>query len=188
MAEHAHLPLRRLEGEFERRKQGGFPGGADRPPGEHGPKIKNEIEAALEAQQALPTIDGIDPSLILRIEMSGLVDESTWERLGLHVLSEDQNRTLLLFATDRELGEFKARVEAYLADPPPGQKGHKYAGLVEAIDKVGIAGASDRLGDSLASLGISTPSDFDDGQLYILDIVQRYQLLKMIWKILRVNF
>ena len=44
MAEHAHLPLRRLEGEFERRKQGGFPGGADRPPGEHGPKIKNEID------------------------------------------------------------------------------------------------------------------------------------------------
>lgn len=170
MAEHAHLPLKRLEGELERRKQGGFPGGIDRTPSEHGPKIRGEIEAVLEAQQELPAIDGIDPSLILRIEMSGIVDESTWERLGLHVLSEDQNRTLLLFATDHELSEFQARVEAYLADPPPGQKGHKYAGLIEAIERVGTAGPDDRVGDSLASFGITRSSDFDDGKIYVLDI------------------
>ncbi|MGB3740285.1 MAG: S8 family peptidase [Pontixanthobacter sp.] len=170
MAEHEHLPLRRLEGELERRKQGGFPGGSDRTPSKHGPKIRGEIEAVLKAQEELPAIDGIDPSLIVRIEMSGIVDESTWERLGLHVLSEDQNRTLLLFATDRELGEFQARVEAYLADPPPGQKGHKYAGLVEAIDSVGAAGPDDRVGDSLASLGITTSSDFDYDKIYVLDI------------------
>jgi len=169
MAEHAHLTLKRLEGEFERRKPGGFPGGQDRTPSEHGPKIKGEIEAVLEAQSELPTIDGIDPSLILRIEMSGIVDEAAWERLGLHVLSEDPDKTLLLFATDRELGDFRARVEAYLADPPPGQKGHQYAGLIEAIDRVGTAGPEDRIGSSLASFGIATLQDFDENQIYVLD-------------------
>lgn len=169
MAEHAHLPLKRLEGAMERRKPPGFPGGLQRTPSEHGSKIKEEIETVLADQNDLLPIDGVDPSLILRVEMSGLVDEDAWERLGLHVLSEDPDKTLLLFATDQELGEFKSRVEAYLADPPPGQKGHQYASLVEAIERVGVAGPEDRIGDSLASLGVSNVGDFDDGKVYVLD-------------------
>lgn len=168
MAEHVHLSLKRLEGELERRKHP-FPGTEKRSPSEHGPKIRGEVGQVLDAHGDLPTIDGIDPSLILRIEMSGLVDEATWKRLGLHVLAEEPDKTLLLFATDRELGEFRSRIEAYLADPPPGQKGHQYAGLIEAIERVGLAGPEDRIGDSLASFGILEIGDIDENQNFVLD-------------------
>ena len=170
MAEHEHLRLRRLEGELQRRKPPGFGGGPKRTPGEHGPKIESEVASVLEAQSNLPPVEGVDPSLILRIELSGLIDENAWAALGLVVLSEDTDKTLLLFATDKELTEFRARIQAYQGDIPPNQKNPRYAGLIEAIQAVGVAGPSDRIGQSLSFLGLQQPADFDDHATYILDV------------------
>lgn len=104
------------------------------------------------------------------MELSGLIDEKTWAALDLVVLSEDADKTLLLFATDKELTEFRARIQAYQGDIPPAQKNPRYAGLIEAIEAVGVAGPADRMGNSLTFFGLHEPSDFDDDATYILDI------------------
>ncbi|NLR73494.1 S8 family peptidase [Novosphingobium sp. ERN07] len=170
MAKHSHLPLKRLEGELTRRKPPGFGGNPQRNRGEHGPKLAQEVEAVLEEFKAAPSIEGVDPSLILRIEVAGFVDEGEWAKMGLVVLSEDQNKTLLLFATDKELQQFRKRLASYQGPIPAGQIGPAYAGLIEAIESVGIAKAEDRIGSSLSSLGIEKPSDFKKETDYLLDI------------------
>ena len=170
MAQHAHLKLKRVEGELQRRKPNGFGGNPARTPAQHGSKISNEIEEAIEDFKDLPAVKGVDPSLILRIEVVGYVEEGYWEKLGLVVLSEDENKTLLVFSNDAELKQFRQRVDEYLGPIPEGQKGPRHAGFIEAIENVGVARAEDRVGKSLLSIGITKPNDFSDTSNYILDI------------------
>lgn len=170
MAQFEHLSLKRIQGELERRKPKGFGGGPVREQQAHGAKIANEVAAVLDEHASEVAIEGIDPSLILRLEIAGLIDESEWGRLGLTVLSEDQNKTLLLFATDKDLKLFRQRLESYLVGAPAGQKNPPYAGFIEAIDSVGTARPEDRIGRSLQSLGIGSPDDFDGDEIYLLDV------------------
>lgn len=170
MAEHAHIALKRLEGELERRKPPGFGGGPRRDPTQHGPKIREEIKAVLEEHQKTPSVEGVDPSLILRIELAGFIDENEWARMGLVILSEDVDKTLLLFATDLELKEFRAKVESYQGELPLGQKNPSYAGLIEAIESIGTARPVDRLGESLKFSGITSLDQIDDAETYVVDI------------------
>lgn len=169
MAKHEHLTLKRLEGELPRRKPSGFGRNPQRVRWEHGPRLAHEIETVLAEHGSAPPIDGVDPSLILRLEIAGFVDEAEWSKLGFVVLSEDERKTLLLFATDRELQKFRERLAAYQGPIPAGQLGPAYASFIEAIESVGIANASDRIGKSLASHGIREPNDLEDEQLYVLD-------------------
>ncbi len=170
MAKHEHLALKRLEGSLERRKPPGFGGGRKANPQAHGAKLAEEVAAVLDEHAAVVPIDGVDPSLILRLEISGIVDEEVWNKLGLTVLSEDPDKTLLLFANDRDLTEFRARLEKYLGGPPPEQKHPPYSGLIEAIEAIGTARPQDRIGNSLASLGIEYPEDFQAAENYLLDV------------------
>jgi subtilisin family serine protease len=170
MAAHRHLTLKRVEGELERRKPQGFGGNPSRDPKTHGPAIESQIGAVLAAHNATPAIEGIDPSLILRIELAGFVNEEEWSRLGLVVLSEDADKTLLLFATDQELKDFRTKVEAYQRELPLGQKHPSYAGLIEAIDNIGVAGPNDRIGDSLKSIGVLEQSHLVDTDYYLIDV------------------
>lgn len=170
MAKYEYLPLKRLEGQLERRKQQGFGGAPNRVPSEHGPKLAQEIMSVLDDLKSIPAIAGVDPSLILRISVDGFIDEAEWNRLGLIVLSEDQNKTLLLFASDRELREFRSRIEAYQGELPLGQKNPSYAGLVNAIEQIGTPLPEDRIGQSLREAGFSMLSDFQDTTDYILDV------------------
>jgi hypothetical protein len=163
MAQFEHLSLKRLQGELVRRKPPGFGGGVGRERQAHGAKISNEVAAVLDEHAAQTAgVEGVDPSLILRLEIAGLIDESEWGRLGLTVLSEDQNKTLLLFANDKELQLFRLRLESYMAGTPTGQKNPPYAGFIDAIESVGFSQPKDRIGRSLLSLGIANPDDFDD--------------------------
>lgn len=170
MAKYDYLPLKRLEGQLERRKQNGFGRTPDRIPSQHGPKLAGEISSILEEHKAAPVIEGVDPSLILRIEIAGFVDEAEWRKLGLVVLSEDQSKTLLLFANDKELKEFRRRIEAYQGELPLGQKTPAYAGLLEAIERIGTPTPEDRIGQSLRETGYSTVQDFNDEEDYMLDV------------------
>lgn len=170
MAEYAHLVLKRLEGELERRKPQGFGRNPGRNPNQHGPKLSGQVAAVLETYKHVPLSEGVDPSLILRIEVAGFVDETEWARMGLVVLSEDADKTLLLFATDNELKEFQRRIAAYQGELPIGQKNPQYAGLIEAIENVGTAQPEDRLGTSLAFAGVSHVNEFRDDQTYLLDV------------------
>lgn len=171
MAQFEHLSLKRLQGELVRRKPPGFGGGVGRERQAHGAKISNEVAAVLDEHAAQTAgVEGVDPSLILRLEIAGLIDESEWGRLGLTVLSEDQNKTLLLFANDKELQLFRLRLESYMAGTPTGQKNPPYAGFIDAIESVGFSQPKDRIGRSLLSLGIANPDDFDDEEVYLLDV------------------
>lgn len=162
--------LKRLEGSLERRKPPGFGGGRKPNPQAHGEKLSQEVAAVLEEHAAVVLADGVDPSLILRLEISGVVSEDVWEKLGLTVLSEDPDKTLLLFANDRDLTEFRSRLEQYLGGPSPDRKNPPYSGLIEAIEAIGTARPQDRMGNSLSSLGIENPEDFQPTENYILDV------------------
>lgn len=170
MAKHQHLALKRLEGSLASRKQQGFGAGPKANPTAHGAKLSQEITHVLEEHANAVSIDGVDPSLILRLEMSGIVDEEYWAKIGLTVLCEEPDKTLLLFANDIELKEFRKRLELYLGGAPVGQKNPPYLNLIEAIEAVGLAGPQDRIGKSLASLGIVSPGDFQAAQTYLLDV------------------
>lgn len=162
MVTYQHLPLRRLEGELERRKRSGFPQSSDREHRTHGPKIQTELDSVIQSQKKRPKIAEIDPAFILKVVTAGPISEEDWARLGLTVLAIEPDSTIILFADDAELQAFKERLMAYNGDKPEGQKGQPYAGLIEAIESVGELTAEDRIGSVLREEGYETPEDFSD--------------------------
>jgi subtilisin family serine protease len=168
MATYEHLPLQRVEGELARRKRSGF-GGEKRVPSAHGPKIQSEIERVLQQHQGRPAIADIDPSLILKVETTGAVGEEVWARLGLTVLATEPNKTVILFADDGELREFKQRVEAYQGEIPEGQKGAPHAQIIDAIQTVSELSPADRIGPVLRGEGIVSPELFPN-EVQTLDV------------------
>lgn len=169
MPRYEHLSLRRLEGALERRK---FGGGS--PPKRdarvHGAAIQQELETAIENQKIRPAIANIDPALILKIKIAGPVDEKDWANLGLTVLASDPDKTLVLFASDSQLVEFRRRVVAYQQEPPEGNKHPQFSGFVSAIEEVGEIAARDRIGPVLRNQGINEPADFPPDRREVLDV------------------
>ena len=168
MPRYQHLPLRRVEGELERRKHGG-----GRTPTRnaraHGATIEAELNTLIASQQRKPRIANIDPALILKIRTAGPIDTDDWARVGLTVLASDPDKTLVLFASDVELQEFRRRVAAYQAAPPAGQLHPQYSGFVSAIEQVGEITPSDRIGEVLRSEGIVELLQIPD-QRQVLDV------------------
>ncbi|MEP9374419.1 S8 family peptidase [Mesorhizobium sp. KR1-2] len=168
MATYEHLPLKRIEGELQRRKNG-FPGGVQRQPSEHGKKIKADIDATQADFKKLPQIEGVDPSLILKIKVAGLIQDDDWRKLGLSILSIDGDKTTVLFANDKSLASFHQKVDAYRSGPPDGQKHPQFAQLIGSIESVSLVEPEDRIGRVLRSNGFSDPTDFKPDQEYTLD-------------------
>ena len=169
MATYDHLPLRRLEGALERR-QHGFGKVVPRDAKKHGAALQKAIETAVAKQKAKPAIVDINPALILKIQTTGGIAEDTWEALGLTLLSDEDNKSVVLFANDAELKEFKRRVAEYQKDPPAGQKNPAYAGLVGAIESVAELSPADRIGPVLRAEGRATPESFADDAVEMLDV------------------
>jgi Subtilase family len=101
--------------------------------------------------------------------MSGALLESDWERAGLTVLSSDEDRTLILFASDAELREFRRRVESYQGGPTRGDN-PPYSGFLVNIESVGSVEPRDRIGNNLRQDGFTTVEDFVADEEYILDV------------------
>jgi subtilisin family serine protease len=169
MAQHNHLSLKRLEGELQRRKHG-FGGGPRRDSKPHGAGLQAELESIIAAQRMRPKIADINPSLIVKVRTVAPIDEQDWARLSLTVLASDPDKTLILFATDDELQEFRRRVAAYQQDPPAGQKHPEYAGFVGAIEEIGEILPADRIGQILRSEGVLSPDDFVADERQVLDV------------------
>lgn len=170
MAKYEHLPLRRLEGELQRRKRGGFAGFTKKDYKQHGASIDQKITDAIEAQKKKQKIAEIDPSLILKIKLDAPISEEEWSRVGLSVLATDQDQTLILFADDNELQTFKARVAAYRSGPADGKKNPQYDGFVTAIAELGQIDSIDRIGSVLKHSGITLPAHFSAKDSYLLDV------------------
>ncbi len=170
MAKYEHLPLQRIEGELERRKHSAPVPSPKRIQGDHGPKVEGQIEAALDFNKSLPSIAGYDPAFILKVRTEGIVQEDTWKNLGLYILAKEPEKTLVLFANDKELTEFRRKVSAYQDAIPEGQKNPQFAGFVEAIAEVGNLGPLDRIGPALKDGGYDEPLKFLDAEEFVLDI------------------
>ena len=121
MAQHQHLPLRRLEGASERR-QHGFGKIPDRDTKAHGGGIAGKVAAVVAGHKEKPKIADIDPALILKVQTAGPIPEETWNALGMTLLADEADMSMILFADDVELKEFRRRLAEYLKDPPEGQK------------------------------------------------------------------
>lgn len=170
MAIYDHLPLRRLEGALERRQRPGFGRPVPRDPAAHGAGLTAKLQDVVTKQQQKSPINGIDPALILKIETKAPVGEEVWQALDLILLSDNEDQSVVLFANDKELTEFKRRVAEYQKGTPEGQKNPAYAALVTAIENVAELGPQDRIGAVLRSEGKLAPADFVDAHIEVLDV------------------
>jgi subtilisin family serine protease len=170
VARYDHLELVRLPEQFERRKHGGGgpPPGRDRD--QHTTKLRDELDAATQEQRRRRKPEFVNPSLILRVQMTGALLEEDWERLGLTVLSSDADRTLVLFASNEEMQQFRARLDAYQGGPPPGQKHAPYVNFVAGIESIGSVEPRDRIGPRLREEGFSDLEGFVPQTSYLIDI------------------
>jgi hypothetical protein len=170
MARYDHLQLVRLPERFERRKNGGGGPPPERDLAAHSAKLKGELDAAVAAQQRRRKPEFVDPSLILRVQMIGPLLEEQWEQLGLTVLSNDADRTLVLFASSDDMRDFRSRLNAWRAGAPPGQKAPPYNAFIGAVENIGEVEPRDRIGLRLREDGFAEPVDFQDGDAYLIDL------------------
>jgi len=161
MARDDHLQLVRLPERFERRKHGGGSPPPDRDLAAHSTRLETELDAAIATQQRRRKAEFVDPSLILRVHMSGQLLEEQGEQLGRTVLSSDLDRSLVLFASTDEMQEFRRRLAAWKAGIPEGKKAPSYNGFIAAIESIGVRFRED---------GFTEASDFEDNTPYLVDL------------------
>lgn len=169
MARYDHLRLLRLPQLLERRKVGG--GRApDRDIPRHARRLRDELSTVVEAQRRRRRPEAVDPSLILRVQMSGGLLEQDWERLGLTVLSTDPDRTLVLFADTDEMVAFRERLDAFERGIPEGRQGPAFAAFIGGIERISDVEPRDRIGARLREEGFTVPEDFAAAESYLLDL------------------
>lgn len=169
MAARDHLPLHRLKQQEPRRKQG-FGSAIDRDYTSHGRRIRQELDGVLAAQAARPAIPGINPELILKVQLTRPIAEDEWRRAGFTVIAQNPDNVFVLFADNRELQEFKERLAAFEKGPPEGQKGAPYAQLIGSIERASDVSAEDRIGPHLSAHGIASPQNINGRKSYVVDI------------------
>ncbi|MGH7715607.1 MAG: hypothetical protein ACREML_06365, partial [Vulcanimicrobiaceae bacterium] len=101
--------------------------------------------------------------------MSGMTLEEDWERLGLTLLASDEDKTLLLFASDDDLQGFRDRLQAYSQGTPAGQGAPAYSGFIDRVEEIGAVQPRDRIGMRLREDGMTQPDDFATGRIFLLD-------------------
>jgi hypothetical protein len=171
MARLPHLPLERIDRTEDRRKipaQVPLPTRAS--PRGHGEGIKGKVDAAVAEQIALPQVRGIDPELILKVNLAAPVQEDAWRLAGFNVLAQEPNNILVVFTNDTELQEFRARLAEYQKGPQGVQKAPSHNGLFACIEDVSGIAATDRIGPRLRSEGIVNQAAIDARTVYIIDI------------------
>jgi hypothetical protein len=170
MPRYDHLQLVRLPERLERRKHGGSGPPPPRDLVVHSAKLRGELDAAVTAQQRRRQPEFVDPSLILRVQMTDALLEEQWEQLGLTVLSSDADRTLVLFASSDDMHAFRGRLDAYQGGAPPGQKAAPYNAFIGNIEAIGAMEARDRIGVRFRQDGFVDPADFQSETTYLVDL------------------
>ncbi len=102
--------------------------------------------------------------------MSGALLEEEWANVGLTVLSSDEDRTLVLFSSSEELGEFRRKLNAYGQGTPGGQKNPSYAAFIANVEAIAEVSPRDRIGVRAREAGLVEADDFRSGEIYVLDI------------------
>lgn len=170
MPPRPHLPLHRIEQRESRRLRQGFGTTVDRDFRGHGRRINDELDAAVAAQQARPAIPGIDPELILKVELTGAIDEDAWRRAGFTIIAQNPGNIFVLFADNRELTAFRERLGAFQGGPGEGQTNAPYAQLIGSIERAAEVSPDDRIGPHLAAQGLVSQEQIDGRRSYVVDI------------------
>lgn len=153
-----------------RRKNGGGGPPPQRNPRGHSERLGQELEQAVTAQRQRRRPDAVDPSLILRVQMSGPLLEEEWNRVGLTVLSSDEDRTLVLFSSSDELTEFQRKLDAYGQGVQPGRQSPAFSSFIANVETITEVAPRDRIGMRAREAGLAAPEDFQVGETYTLDI------------------
>lgn len=170
MARYDHLQLVRLPERLPRRKTGGGGPPPARNPGGHSQRLSRELDAAVTVQQRRRRADAIDPALILRVQMSGPLLEEEWNKVGLTLLSSDEDRSLVLFSSSDELIEFRRKIAAFGAGAPAGQVNPSFASFIANIEAIADVAPRDRIGARAREAGFGEVEDFQLGTSYVIDI------------------
>lgn len=170
MVHYDHLQLVRLPEQLQRRKKPGFGNAPQHDRQLHTQRITQELNEAIATQRRRRPPEVINPSLILRVQMTGALLEDEWEAMGLTVLSSDLDRTLVLFSSDDEMRAFRERLGAYAQDIPAGQKSAHYANFIGTIGSVGSVAPRDRIGPRFRGEGFNDIQDFDNAGEIVADL------------------
>lgn len=119
MSKLPHLKLRKIDYEAPRKRRPGF-GGSSLDFRSHAPKLQNQVQKVLLGYKAKRFPRGVNPSLILKINLTNSLDENEWRKLGLTVLGNSKDKTLVLFSSDSDLIVFKDRLADYSSGPKKG--------------------------------------------------------------------
>lgn len=170
MPPRQHLPLHRLEQQRPRKKPR-FPGmPLDPDYSGHGRRVRDEIGRVVQAQAARPQIPGIAPELILKVSLSRSINEDEWRKAGFTVVAQNPGNVFVLFADNRELKDFLAKLEAFQKGPREGAKTPPNAGLIGYIVAADEVAAADRIGPHLRAAGITAPEGIDGRKAFVVDI------------------
>ncbi|WP_271951018.1 S8 family peptidase [Ruegeria faecimaris] len=132
--------------------------------------MRTEVDDAVQTQRQQRPPEFVDPSLILKVEMTGMSMEDDWEGVGLRLLSSDDDNTLVLFSSNEELTDFRRKLAAYEGPKPAGQVNRSFAGFIDRIESVSTLEPKDRLGIRLMERGFTDVTDFQDNEIYLVDI------------------
>lgn len=173
MANHEHLHLVRLPQRMERRKKPGFGSAIRRDtPGRraHSGALEQQLLDSINHQRRRRKPGFVDPSLILRVRMSGALQEADWEHLGLVVLASDPDKTLVLFSSSEDMSDFRNKLRAYAGEIPIGRKTPAFENFIGAIESINDVGPSDRIGLRFREDGFNSIEDFLPDSEFVVDI------------------
>ncbi|HBK95972.1 MAG TPA: peptidase S8 [Microcoleaceae bacterium UBA10368] len=138
-----HLKLPRINIELPRRSNHSFGGNKRTNITEHSKHLLDQISILTEPVQEKTNPFRLDPKLIFKLKLAkkGYISDDLVTLTGLNCLAREANKAIVVFSSDRQLTEFKKRLESYsqIKDGPK----YSYLG---AIDDVVPLEREDRIG------------------------------------------
>jgi Subtilase family len=132
---HGHLRLAAaLPPQPRLRRQGGRPGTPTYPNrAEHADSVRDYAIRSIRTHHLRSPVLGVEPELILVIELAHRLDPVPLERAELRVLDLTGEFAMVAFASDPELSEFLRRLDAYSTGPRHDEGSAPYEALFDAI-------------------------------------------------------
>lgn len=141
--QHAHLRLAAAISPGQRQKKPrGFrriPNYPDR--GGHANAVRKQTLSVVADHRTRSAVLGVDPELVLVLELKSRLDPEHAERAGLSLLEIAGEKVLVTFSSDPELTEFRRRCTEYSKGPRPGKEPGKerpaqFEELFDAVDHI----------------------------------------------------
>lgn len=160
-----HLRLERAELANPRRRRPGRGGARPDDPAEHARRLRTQLEAHLRAPA--DEVPGFDTRRLLKLTIDGLQADQLQAIRGLSVVSQEDKRVTVLFATEEGLAEFRSRLNRVASGRSATRSDILFA--VQAFDDIT---PEDRTGPALHAEGAPTTDRFRvDVELWPLELV-----------------